>query len=107
MNESKPIPVKKLVENELRDRISTRNSDMTLCYYVYRKLGVNPDTTTTTQLLFKISQGEVPPPDSLTRYRRMLQEEYPSLRGSNYEARARKEKQIVDQLRGGEEVLLP
>jgi hypothetical protein len=79
---------------------------MLLIYYVYRERGINTDKITATQLLERISKGEIPPPDSVTRYRRMAQEDRPELRGKNYEIRARREETIVAALREGEEVPL-
>jgi hypothetical protein len=95
--------VKEIVRTVLTNRAAARDSDTQLTYYVFKELGVNPDLHTLTAGLAMISNGELPPIDSITRYRRMVQEEDAALRGKNYERRKAHEQRVVDRLRAGKD----
>ena len=53
---------------------------------------------TAINLLQKLSDGQLPSYESISRCRRKLQEEYPDLRGDKYEDRHAYQKEIINDL---------
>ena len=81
---------KEVVENLLRTRPATRDSDELLICLVYDKLGTSWKLPFG-EVMNKVNNGELPAFESVSRCRRKMQEKYPELRGKAYEQRIKKE----------------
>ena len=81
-----PSNYREIVEDILLKDEKARNDDNYLCWYVWAMTfpKIKHDIDYLKQLFI---EGELPKMESITRVRRKLQEENPSLRGSKYKER--------------------
>ncbi len=59
----------------------------TVLFYDIKKLGYDPNNITGYKVLDLMAKGKLTNPESIRRCRAKLQEEYPELRGVNYNLR--------------------
>ena len=82
---------------------SVRDNDNKLIAMIWHKLlekgGINSKEITGWNLLTHLSKGDLPTPESITRCRRKLQELYPALRGTTWEERHKKQKEVKAELK--------
>ena len=80
-----------------------RNNDNKLIAMIWHKLlekgGINSKEITGWNLLTHLSKGDLPTPESITRCRRKLQEEIPTLRGTTWEKRHKKQDAVKQELK--------
>jgi len=81
------MELRRLIESVLRQFPASRDSDEIVLYYVAQKKGLNPDSVTLRSYLQKTKDGELPRIETITRWRRKIQEEIPNLRGNAYNRR--------------------
>lgn len=84
--------IKEFVRKKLEAHVRYRDSHA-LIYSDYLKevKGINTAQNTIRHLLILISEGKVAPMESIQRASNKLKEEFPELRGSDYQARKNKE----------------
>ena len=80
-----------------------RDNDNKLIAITWHKLleksGIDTKSITGWTLLTHLSKGDLPTPESITRCRRKLQEEIPSLRGTTWEKRHKKQDEVKAELK--------
>ena len=84
----------------------TRDSDEALYAQVLKKEGYDTEAITARQLLQEMANGIYPNWESVTRWRRRIQEKVPATRGKNYEKRHQYQENIRETL-GYEKETLP
>ena len=83
------------VKNVLLTRESSRDSDMRLCYFIWRDFeSTNTNEIMATKLLEMLDKRQISSIESIGRARRKIQEEHPETRGSNYVKRHNNQKHI-------------
>ena len=94
--------IKSLLLSGGRDKVF-RNNDNKLIANIWHKLleksGINTKNITGWTLLTHLSKGDLPTPESITRCRRKLQEEIPALRGTAWDKRHKKQKEVKEELK--------
>jgi len=83
-----------IVLSILRERPDAQDDDYALFYYVLEKRGLNIKELNAYELLLRMSKKEIPSVLSISRARRKVQEEYPEVRGTKWEKRQRKAKDV-------------
>lgn len=87
------------IENLLFDIPDTRESDITLYFYLLKKINIDPDTITFGDALRKMYDDKFPKIETVARLRRLLQEKKPEYRGKNYIQRHNLEKEVIKQIK--------
>ena len=94
--------IKSLLTSGGKDKIF-RDNDNKLIAITWHKLleesGVNTKEITGWTLLTHLSKGDLPAPESITRCRRKLQETIPALRGTAWDKRHKKQKEVKEELK--------
>lgn len=85
------------IQAALSYSVWARDDDLLLYQDVLTMLGCPPNNTVE-EWLRLLRLGKVPSQDTVTRLRRMLQEQFPDLRGTKYEERHAREKVVKEQL---------
>lgn len=88
MNKLKGL--KRAVRYVLETVPSARDCDFVLASNVYENFGFNLGRMTAFTLLLKMRDGTAPSLESITRIRRMLQDEFPELRGNERAEKSRR-----------------
>jgi hypothetical protein len=78
---------KKIVKEVLIDFQATRDDDQSLYAIILDKLNFNTMSNSAYDLIRKVRAKELPSLDTITRARRMVQMETPTLRGNEWDAR--------------------
>ena len=87
------------VKHILLTRESSRDSDMRLCYFIWRDFeNTNPSDMLGTKLLEMLDKRQISSIESIGRARRKIQEDFPETRGSNYVKRHNNQKHIKEVL---------
>ena len=93
--------INSLLEDGGKDNIF-RDNDNKLIAITWHKLleesGIDTKSITGWTFLTHLSKGDLPAPESITRCRRKLQELYPALRGTTWEERHKKQKEVKKEL---------
>lgn len=83
------------VKNILLLRESSRDSDMRLCFYIWRDFEkINTNEIMATKLLEMLDKKQISSIESIGRARRKIQEDFPETRGNNYVKRHNNQKHI-------------
>lgn len=90
--------IKVLLESNSDLRESDRKLLSRVWYDDLIKLNINPDFKNATQFLVLLSEGKLTLQSSITRARRKVMEDHPSLRGLTYATRQSKEKLIKKEI---------
>lgn len=78
---------KQIVKETLKDYQSSRDDDQSLYATVLSKLKFDIRSETAYDLIGRVRAKRLPSLDTITRLRRMIQMEYPSLRGEEWDLR--------------------
>jgi hypothetical protein len=74
---------------------NSRDSDMRLCYYIWRDFeNTNTNEIMATKLLEMLDKRQISSIESIGRARRKIQEDFPETRGNNYIKRHNNQKHI-------------
>lgn len=94
--------LKNKVKEALESKIESRDNDNSLIAYIWEEEAekLRLETGENTPVLQLLSQGSLPCPQAIGRWRRKLQEEFEHLRGETYEKRHNHIKKIVDEIYG-------
>jgi len=85
--ESKKLILKQVVEHYLKNRPETRDSDLKLTQLVWETYGFIAPKETAFTLLIMLSRRSIPQFDSISRWRRRLQQMHPEYRGKLWDKR--------------------
>lgn len=85
---------------ELKKEYRDSDSRLITAFY-YRKCGGKKyfANKTALEFLYAIAYGKLPLPDTITRVRRRLQEQDPSLRGNDYQKRKMHQKDVRENIK--------
>jgi len=89
-----------VVRKLLSDKDNCKDNDVILSWYVYEEYSskwANPlvEQMTVREFFHKLYEGKIPSFSTISRARRAIQKEYPSLRGDLYEARHKSQNEVV------------
>jgi hypothetical protein len=93
LNKIKPVVEKLLISKE-----ELKNDDLRLIANVWYSEIMDAQNMSAFEFLQLLSKGKLSNPESIRRIRAKLQEENPSLRGSNYNARQAEQKNVREEL---------
>lgn len=91
-----------MVKRMLSDHIALRDDDNALIANIWarelQQQGFDTKTMLGFEFLASLAMGRLSSPESITRMRRRLQTEYPSLRGETWEKRHKEQGQVQKDL---------
>ncbi len=97
-NMANKTTIKSVVEYILKSNPSARDNDYLLTLSVWRALEIEPLTETGFTTLHGMITGRIPALETISRWRRRLQQMNPDLRGVQYEKRHAHIKNRLDEL---------
>jgi hypothetical protein len=92
------IKVRDIVFEILKVNISSRDENTYLYFFYLKRMGIEPSTLSTMELLKKIRNKELKSFDSISRASRLVQENYPYLRGKFWDKRQGKSKEVKKEI---------
>lgn len=91
-------PIKEDVKHILSETEQTRDDDYALYYFFLLKKGYKPSEMTAHELLKLQSKEALPSIQTISRIRRLLQQENVALRGSKWDERHNQQEQVHEDL---------